>query len=174
MAIAPTQTMNISSLLPNDFPPSSRVWIFQAGRPFSAEEIRMIDEQLLQFYLQWTAHEVPVKGWAKLLFGQFVVVIADEGHTHVSGCSTDSMVRVIKSLERQFNTPFFDRMTLTFLKGDKAEMLPMNQVSYALEKGFLTPETPFFNNTVTTLAQLQEDWIVPLKDSWLGEKLGVH
>ncbi len=171
--MAPTTAMNLSTLLPQDFAPQSRVWIFQAGRPFAAEEVRMIDEQLLQFYLQWTAHEVPVKGWAKLLFGQFVVVIADEGHTHVSGCSTDSMVRVIKSLERQFNTPFFDRMTLTFLKGDKAEMLPLNQVSYALEKGFLTPETPFFNNTVTTLAQLQEGWIVPLKDSWLGEKLGL-
>ncbi len=165
--------MTLSGLLPTDFSTQSRVWVYQAGRPFSAEETAMIDEQLLQFYEQWTAHGQPVKGWAKLLYGQFVVVMADETGTHVSGCSTDGMVRVIKSLERQFSTPFFDRMTLTFLKNDKAEMLPMNQVPYALEKGFLTPETPFFNNTVTTLGDLQEKWIVPLKDSWLGAKLGL-
>ncbi len=163
----------LSALLPADFSPQSRVWIYQAGRPFSEEETRMIDEQLLQFYLQWETHGQPVKGWAKLLFRQFVVVIADETGTHVSGCSTDGMVRVIKSLERQFSTTFFDRMTLTFLKNDKAEMLPMNQVSYALEKGFLSPETPFFNNTVTTLEGLRNEWIVLLKESWLGKKLGI-
>ncbi|RYD51092.1 MAG: hypothetical protein EOP52_11875 [Sphingobacteriales bacterium] len=165
--------MMLSALLPTDFSMQSRVWVYQAGRPFSAEETAMIDEQLLQFYAQWTAHGEPVKGWARLLYGQFVVVMADETGTHVSGCSTDGMVRVIKSLERQFSTPFFDRMTLTFLKDNKAEMLPMNQVTYALEKGFLTPETPFFNNTVTTLGDLRDKWIVPLKDSWLGARLGL-
>lgn len=164
---------SLDTLLPKDFSPQSRVWIYQAGRPFSEEEARMIDEQLLQFYLQWEAHGQPVKGWAKLLFRQFVVVMADETGTHVSGCSTDGMVRVVKSLERQFSTTFFDRMTLTFLKNEKAEMLPMNQVSYALEKGFLSGETPFFNNTVTTLEALQNEWIVPLKASWLGKKLGL-
>lgn len=163
----------LEGFLPTDFSPYSRVWIFQSSRPFSEKEELEINEQLLQFYLQWQAHGAAVKGWAKLLFKHFVVVLADETEVSVSGCSTDGMVRIIKSLERQYKVNFFDRTTLTFLVKGKAEMLPMNQVSYAIEKGFINAHTPLFNNTVTTKKELLENWLQPLHASWLGKKLNV-
>jgi hypothetical protein len=161
----------LTQILPADFNPSSRVWIYQGSRSFSEKETEEINEQLHMFYAQWTSHGAEVKGWAKLLFGQFIVVLADEEATGVSGCSTDSMVRVIKSLERQYQVNFFDRLTLTFLVNGKAQMLPMNQVAYALEKGFIWEETPFFNNTVGTKAELEANWLQPLKASWLWNRL---
>ena len=166
-------TSVLETLLPAGFPPQSRVWIYQSGRPLSPEETAGANEQLVQFYEQWTAHGAPVKGWAKVLFGQFVVVIADETATGVSGCSTDGMVQIVKSFERQFSTTFFDRLTLTFLVDDKAQMLPISQVGYALDHGHLSPDTVLFNNAVTTLQELQSDWMQPLKKSWLGKKLGI-
>src|SRR5690348_8895909 len=105
-------TEEVKTLIPADFADDSKVWIFQGNRPFTEKEQKEIDEQLYQFYAQWTAHGAPVKGWAKLLFGQFIVVMADETSTGVTGCSTDGMVRVIKSLEKQYNVNFFDRMTI--------------------------------------------------------------
>lgn len=161
----------LTQIIPSDFSPNSRVWIYQASRSFSEKETAEIDEQLNLFYAHWQSHGAPVKGWAKLLFGQFVVVMADEEATDVGGCSTDGMVRVIKSLERQYSVNFFDRLTLTFLVNGKAQMLPMGQVAYALEKGFVTPDTPFFNNTILTKAELATAWLVPLKDSWLWRKV---
>lgn len=161
----------LQHILPKDFSPASRVWIYQGSRSFSEREAAEIDEQLHLFYAHWDSHGAPVKGWAKLLFGQFIVVMADEGATGVSGCSTDGMVRIIKSLERQYSVNFFDRLTLTFLVNVKAQMLPMGQVAYALEKGFVTPDTPFFNNTILTKAELETAWLVPLKESWLWRKV---
>lgn len=166
--------MDLSTLkqqIPPDFSPHSRVWIYQGSRSFSPKEAAEIDEQLHLFYAHWDSHGAPVKGWAKLLFGQFIVVMADEEATGVSGCSTDSMVRVIKSLERQYSVNFFDRMTLTFLVNGKAQMLPIGQVAYALEKGFITSETPFFNNVAATKEELETGWLVPLKNSWLWMKV---
>ena len=162
---------DLAQILPSDFAPDSRAWIYQSSRSFSEKETAEIDEQLLQFYLQWQSHGAEVKGWAKLLFGQFVVVLADEEATGVSGCSTDSMVRVVKSLERQYSVNFFDRLTLTFLVEGKAQMLPLNQVGYALEKGFISADTPFFNNTISTKAELESGWLQPLQHSWLWSRL---
>ncbi len=161
----------LNHLLPSDFDDNSRVWVYQSSRPFAEKEQTEINEQLLQFYSQWTAHGAVVKGWARILFAQFIVFIADETDVQVSGCSTDTSVRVIKSIERQYNVNMFDRLTITFLKNNKAEMLPFNLVQYALDKGFINHRTYIFNNVVTTKKELLERWLVPLNKSWLAERV---
>ena len=65
----------------------------------------------------------------------------------------------------------FDRLMLTFLVKGKAEMLPLNQIPYALEKGYISMDTPLFNNLVNTKAELMSNWLIPIKDSWLAARL---
>ncbi len=161
----------LSAQLPTDFSEDSRVWIYQSSRRFTEQQQKEIDEQLEQFYLQWQSHGTPVKGWARLIFGQFIVVLADEAATGVSGCSTDSMVRVIKSIERQYDCNLFDRLTLTFLVKGAAQMLPLSQVQYAIDKGYIDGDTALFNNVVATKSELEKSWLIPLRDSWLAARL---
>lgn len=157
--------------IPAELSDDSRVWIFQSSRPFNAQENLEINEQLKNFYLQWQTHGEPVKGWGELLFDTFVVIIADESASQVSGCSTDGMTRVIKSFERQYSVNFFDRLTISFLVEDKVQMLPMNQISYGLEKGFIETDTPLFNNLVVTKKALIDAWLTPLDKSWLWQRI---
>ncbi len=49
----------------------------------------------------WNSHGDPVKGYANLFFGQFIILMADETASMVSGCSTDSSVRLIKAIETE-------------------------------------------------------------------------
>lgn len=164
----------LDTLIPQDFPDTSRVWIYQSSRAFIEKEQREINEQLYQFYAQWQSHGAPVKGWAKLLFGQFIVVLADETKEMVGGCSTDSSVRVIKSLERQYDVNFFDRMMITFLIKNKAEMLPFTQVQYAIDKGFINKDTLLFNNgAVLSKKDLSDKWLIPLGESWLADRVSL-
>lgn len=163
--------MNTSLQIPSDFSSDSRVWIFQSNRKFGEQEELEINEQLYNFYVQWQTHGKDIKGWAKLFYHQFVVVVADETFSGVSGCSTDSMMRVIKSFERQYQVDLFDRLTITFLLEDRVEPLPMNQVKYALEKGYIETDTPLFNNLVATKAEFEEGWLTPLNKSWLWERI---
>lgn len=165
------QVQEIAAILPHGFNDNSRVWVYQSSRAFIEKEAKEVNEQLYQFYAQWQAHGAPVKGWAQLLFNQFVVVMADETNVAVSGCSTDSSVRVIKSLERQYDVNFFDRMMITFLRNGKAEMLPFEQVQYAIDKGFINRDTLLFNNVATTKKELLENWLVPLQYSWLNSRV---
>lgn len=131
------------------------------------QEALQAESMMEDFVANWKSHGAPVKGYANLLFGQFVVLMADETAVTVGGCSTDSSVRLIKEMEKLFQVNMFDRLTLAFLLKNKIEMLPLAQLPYAIEKGFLQPSTIYFNNLVQTKKELLEKWMVPAKNSWL-------
>ncbi|WP_246197699.1 hypothetical protein [Chitinophaga agrisoli] len=164
-------TQQIQQLLPADFSPSSRVWIYQSNRPFNERESLEINEQLHQFASQWLSHGDPVKGYGQLFFNQVVVLMADESATGVSGCSTDGSVRLVKSLERQYEVNLFDRLLLGFIVKDKLQLLPMAQVAHAFENGYINEDTLYLNNTVLTKQELEEKWLQPVKDSWVMKKV---
>ncbi len=163
--------MDFKYLLDGSFHPGSRVWIYQSSRLFSLSEALDIEEMLREFTTQWKSHGTPVKGEGHLFFGQFIVLIADESATGVSGCSTDSSVRLIKDIEQRFGVNLFDRLSLAFVVKDKVQLLPLSQLPYAIENKFIDADTLYFNNLVQTKSELEEKWIVPLKDSWLAKKV---
>jgi hypothetical protein len=158
-------------LLNKDFAPDSRVWIYQSSRLFSIAEALAIEDLLNDFTLKWLSHGVPVKGAGYLFFGQFIILMADEKATGVSGCSTDSSVRLIKEIEQKFGVNMFDRNSLAFVIKDKIELLPLSQVQYAFDHGFINSDTVYFNNLVETKDELENKWIVPIKNSWLSSRL---
>lgn len=155
--------------LPADFSSDSRVWIYQCNRLFTIHEALQIEDILKNFVNDWHSHGTPVTGYANLFFGQFIVLIADESRSGVSGCSTDSSVRMVKDIEQMFNVLLFDRLLLGFIVKERVQMIPMAQLKYALENNFVEPSTLYFNNTVLTLDQLRDKWLMPLKDSWVAK-----
>jgi hypothetical protein len=134
------------------------------------QEALQIEAMLDGFVEQWNTHGTPVKGFATMFFGQFIVLMADESGATVSGCSTDSSVRLIKSIEQTFQVALFNRQLLGFVMKDNIQLLPLAQLSYAVEHGFVTRDTLYFNNTVQTKAELQEKWMIPAGNSWLSGK----
>jgi hypothetical protein len=165
--------MNLSykDLLPAGFSGQSRVWVYQSSRLFTLTEALAIEEILEDFAKNWKSHSTPVKGFGTLFFGQFIVLIADETSTGVSGCSTDSSVRVVKEIETAFKVNMFDRTNLAFVVKDKVQLIPMAQLNYAIDNGFIGPETLFFDNNITNLDLLESKWILPIKDSWLAKRI---
>jgi len=157
--------------IPSDFNEQSRVWIYQSSRLFFISEALQIEEMLEEFVGNWKSHGAPVKGFANIIFGQFLLIIADEAATSVGGCSTDSSVRLIKEIEQKFNVQLFDRQTLAFVVKDKIQLLPLSQLNYAASNEFINAETLYFNNTVLTKKELLNNWIIPIKQSWLSKRI---
>ena len=159
--------------IPDSFSATSRVWIYQCSRLFFLSEALQIEEVLEQFVTSWKSHGADVKGYANLFFGQFIVLMADESVAGVSGCSTDSSVHVIKEIEKQFKVVLFERQTLAFIIKDKVQLLPLSQLSYAVENKFINADSIYFNNTVTTKKELLENWLIAVKDSWLLKRINL-
>ncbi|MFY7965960.1 MAG: hypothetical protein ACOVO1_13765 [Chitinophagaceae bacterium] len=161
--------------IPKDFNDNSRVWIYQCNRMLGLGEALQIEPLLENFVANWKSHGAPVKGYANLLFGQFIIIMADEEQSAiVGGCSTDSSVRIIKQIEQDLKVEMFNRQTLALIVKDKIEMLPLAQINYAISNGFVNTDTLFFNNLVATKKELLEKWIIPIKDSWLATRLVVN
>jgi len=163
-------------LLDGNFHSDSKVWVYQSSRLFAINEALEIEKMLKQFTVEWMSHGVKVKGAAYLFFGQFIVLMADETATGISGCSTDSSVRLIKEIEQRFRVNMFERTSLAFIIKDKSdnyriEILPLAQLQYAVENGFITGDTLYFNNLVQTKEELENKWIIPVKESWLSKKI---
>jgi hypothetical protein len=130
-----------------------------------------IEDMLNQLVANWKSHGTPVKGYANLFFGQFIILMADEDATGVSGCSIDSSVRVIQQIEKQFGVEMFNWQNLAFIVKDKVQVIPRQQFNYALENNFIAPQTLFFNNVVTNKKELETNWIIPVEQSWLKTKI---
>lgn len=164
-------SIDLTYQLPEDFAPDSRVWIYQSDRPFSSQEIDEIAQILKDFVVSWTSHGAKVKGYATVLFNHFIIFMADETASGVSGCSTDSSVRIIKDIENKYKSDLFNRQLLAFIIQDKLELIPLSKLNDLFENGTISPENLYFNNTILSKIELKEKWLIPLKNSWLSNKL---
>ncbi len=163
--------LSYQQFIPQDFHPSSKVWIYQSSRLFSMGEAFELEELFNDFTAEWKSHGTPVKGYANLFFGQFIVLMADETATTVGGCSTDSSVHLIKKIEQLFKVNMFDRQLLAFVVKEKIQLLPFAQLDYAIENNFINPDTLYFNNLVSTKEEWSNKWLISVKESWLASKI---
>ena len=166
-----TLPLQYKHFLPSDFHPDSRVWIYQSDRSFTEKEQIEIDNLLKQFTDSWTSHGAKVKGFGKLFFNQFIVLLADETASGVSGCSTDSSVRLIKEIENRYSADLFNRQHLAFFNGENIIHIPLSKLNDAISNNLINTETYYFNNVVLSKKELEEKWIIVLIDSWLGNKV---
>lgn len=156
--------------LPEGFSPESRTWIYQANRSLTPAEMAEIQATLNNFTSGWQSHGDAVQGAAQVLPEGFIILVADHTITEVSGCSTDSSVRIIRELDSRYQLDLFNRQLLAFLAEGEVVRIPLAELPCAIDKGKVQPATPYFNNMVQTLADLQSGWLIPSEKSWLAKK----
>jgi len=167
------EDLNFKEKIPADFAGESRVWIYQSNRPFESAEAEEMKKMFSAFVSGWNSHGDKVKGFAGLLSHRFIVLMADESATGVSGCSTDSSVRLIRSIEEKFAVRLFDRQSLAFWLNDKIEIIALDQLEHAIENNTVNGDTLYFNNTVLSKKDMMENWIIPVNKSWLAQRLTI-
>ena len=105
------------------------------------------------------------------MFGQFIIIMVDQSETDISSFNTDNLIGLIKEIEQDFQVTLFDRQILAFIIQDRIQLLPLTMINKVIEKDMITPETLYFNNTVLTKKELLNNWIIPVKDSWLRQRI---
>lgn len=157
------------------FAPNSRTWVYQASRNLTDTEAAELKTLASGFATEWHSHGAPLKAAADVLYNRFLVMMVDEDAVSASGCSIDSSVQQIKSIQQKLNINLLDRMDLAYLnsKGE-LETVHSNKISDAFEHGALNEETTVFNNMVISKAELENNWRIPLIKSWAGSRVKVQ
>lgn len=148
-------------------PDTARVWVYQANRPLTDGDVKMIEEALRPALNEWAAHGQPLLASAQAVENRFLVVGVDEGYTLPSGCSIDSSMRTVQDIGRQLGVDFFDRSAAVQSADGSVRTIALPAIKEAVTNGQLAPETTVFNTLVKTKAELLSDWRIRAADSWL-------
>ena len=144
---------------------TSRVWIFQANRSLTEEELTDIEYSMKEYINNWTSHGTPLRASFEFRYKRFLIVATDENQ-HLGGCSIDDMVRVIQKLEKKYQIDLLDKMNVSFRQGEFIAYKPLNEFKKMVQQKSVSEKTIVFNNLVTNIYEYHNDWEIPLKDSW--------
>ncbi len=154
----------------NTLPDEARVWIYQASRALSSEEQQLILSTGKIFMDQWEAHGQPLTASIDVLEGYFVIISVDKYHQLPTGCSIDESVAFMRSLGEQLKVDFFGRSKVAIWANDSVQLVSIAEIKQNIKNGKVQEETKLFDTLVQKKAGLK-NWILPLKDSWLGRYL---
>ena len=101
----------------SSLPDDARIWIYQANRPFQEEELEQLKPALDNFLKQWTAHGQDLNAAYDLPYNRFIVIGLDQSVAGATGCSIDSSVHFIQSVEKMFDIDLMDKMNVTYKNG---------------------------------------------------------
>jgi len=149
-----------------DLPNNARVWIYQADRTFTTQEIDTISAKAVDFIEQWTRHGDNLKGSFIVKYNQFLVIAVDESFNNVSGCSIDASVRFVQQLESELQIDLMNKMNVSFKDGDNINIVKLSEFQQFAKEKKITKKTIVFNNMVQTKAAVETNWEVPASQSW--------
>jgi hypothetical protein len=149
-------------------PPQARVWIYQASRPLTEDELMPLLARLAAFAEEWTSHGRQLAASAQFLHRQFLVIGLDEAVAGASGCSIDASVRFVQELEHRLGVTLLEKSRMAFLDNGEMSFLTRPQLRAAIAAGQVQADTLYFNNTLTTKGELDEQWPAPAGQTWLA------
>ncbi len=149
-----------------NLPNNSRIWIYQAERAFSENEIEMISEKTKDFIEQWTRHGDDLKGSFTIKYNQFLILAVDEGFNNVSGCSIDASVRFVQLLENELGLDLMDKLNISFKDGERINIVKLSDFQKFAKEQKIHSETIVFNNLINTKEDFELHWEVPAHQSW--------
>lgn len=151
-----------------ELPDTSRIWVYQADRNFSEEELKELDELIPQFLTQWTAHGASLHAGYEIKYNRFIIIGLDQSLASASGCSIDASVHFIQGLEKRFGVQLLDRMNVSFKQGDYITYKSMSDFKKMAKAKSISKNTIVFNNLVANKQEYLEHWEVPASESWHG------
>ncbi len=149
-----------------NLPDDSRVWIYQADRKLSDQEVAEIKELTEDFLTKWTAHGAALEAALEMKYNRFIVFGLNQANASASGCSIDASVHFIQSLQEKYNVDLLDKMNVTFYSGDYIAYKPLADFKKMVKDKSVSKNTIVFNNLVNTKAEYLENWEVPAQESW--------
>lgn len=152
----------------DQLPDSSRIWIYASTRRFSAAEQLVIRKALQDFCEGWATHGKVMPSSFEILHDQVLVLAVDESQLGASGCSIDSSVRALQSLEQVLGVDLVNQGKVT-LKDENGSLrvLPGLGLKSKISMGEITPELEVMQPSLQTKSDLKSLW-QPVRKSWLS------
>lgn len=150
-----------------EMPGHSRIWIYQADRQLDDEESKQLISAVTSFLQQWQAHGKDLKSSVMLRHNRLLIIAVDEAFNQASGCSIDAKVHFLQDLQQKMHLNLFDRDHLLMWQDKTIQCIRIPALKNAVQTGQLSADTLVFNNMIKGKNELENNWLVPAKQTWL-------
>jgi hypothetical protein len=149
-----------------DLPGDSKIWIYQANRKLSDDEVTEITNSTKEFIENWAAHGKSLEASFIVKYNRFIILAVNQEVQAATGCSIDSSVAFIQSLEAKYGVDLLDKMNVTYRVGEFIAFKTLIEFKQLAKNKSVSENTIVFNNLVNTIEEWQDFWEVPANESW--------
>ena len=139
----------------SNFPDNAKLWVYPLARPLTGAGRARVTQRLDGFLSEWNSHGAAVTGAYEIFEDRFILVTGylEDG---VSGCSTDSMMRVMKALRDEHGIDGFDRSLVYFRDADNVlRGVTRPEFKALVSADQVDADTTVFDATIATVGDLR-------------------
>ena len=143
----------------------SRIWVFQSKDQLDESTYNLIKKKISVFLENWKSHQKSFESSFIIKYKTFVVIAADETNL-VSGCSIDSLINFVKSIEDEFEINLLDKLDVKYKIGDDINTANLNEFKKICKNIDINDKLIVFNNLVKNIDDFEKKWEVDIRKSW--------
>ena len=138
----------------------SKVWIYSSEKELNMNQIEYIENKISNHLVNWQSHKKDIEAAVHIVENRFVIIAVDETKVSASGCSIDSLYRLIQDIELQLSISLLNRLNVYCVINDNIVCLPISSL-----KDKVDSSTLFYDLTINNKFQLS-NFLKPIKNGW--------
>ena len=138
----------------------SKVWIYSSEKKLNMNQIEYIENKISNHLVNWQSHKKDIEAAVQIVENRFLIIAVDETKVSASGCSIDSLYRLIQDIELQLSISLLNRLNVYCVINDKIVCLPISNL-----KDKVDSSTLFYDLTINNKFQLS-NFLKPIKNGW--------
>ncbi len=153
-------------------PDASRVWVFGSDRPIVGEAAERLLHDVDEHLKSWKAHGAPLTVSSQWRDDRFLVVAVDQSETGATGCSIDTLFRVLKDLQGDLGANLVGGGRVYYRDANGVvQSAERAEIEELASSGAITKDTVIFDTSLTDLGAWRRGFETPAKDSWVKDLL---
>ena len=143
----------------------ARVWIYPASRKFYPQEMKELENKLELFISSWKDAEDDFKASFEIKYNRFIIFYVED-HIPLTNADIDQQVAFILTLQDEYQLDLLDKMNVCFKQGEFVQYKEIKQFKKMLKDKSVSSKTIVFDNLVQSKYELENNWEVPITESW--------
>ena len=149
----------------------AKVWVYPSSRKFYPNEIEGIESKVKDFLENWKPDDENFKASYQFLYNRFIVLFADDENSTLTNSDIDASVSFILGLQQEYEVELLDKMNACFKQGEYVQYKDLKDFKKLLKNKAVTAKSIIFDNLITTKVDFDNNWEIPLEESWYNRYL---
>lgn len=149
-------------------PEEAKIWVFPSSRKFYPQEIETISTTIEEFLNQWQNKNLAITCSFVIKYDRFIIITANDIFEALSLEAHDALTALILKIEHQYDVVLMDKINVCYKQGEFVQYKDLIAFKKLIKAKAVSEKTIVFNNLITVKEELEYNWEINIKDSWLG------